>query len=78
MRKKINKFSNVGVSICGGVSHNIGQIVVAALIVENMKLFFYLPILLISGALTGAVIGFISKKLLYIVGNTTDLVWKKR
>ncbi len=50
-------FSMVGVSIIGGVSHNIGQIAVAILYVENMNLVFYLPVLLIFGAVTGTLIG---------------------
>ncbi|HWT75805.1 MAG TPA: Gx transporter family protein [Mobilitalea sp.] len=50
-------FSFVGVSIIGGISHNIGQIIMAIFVVENLNLVYYLPFLLISGILTGAVIG---------------------
>ena len=46
-----------GVSITGGVTHNIGQILVAVWLVNNVILVSYLPFLLISGAVTGAVIG---------------------
>ena len=58
---KTDKFSIIGISISGGIFHNIGQICVAALVVENMKLFYYLPILLVSGILTGAVIGMVAQ-----------------
>lgn len=58
---KTDQFSIIGISISGGIFHNIGQIFVAALVVENMKLFYYLPILLVSGILTGAVIGMVAQ-----------------
>ena len=41
--KKAGKFSTIGVSIAGGVGHNLGQIIVAALVLETEKIFFYLP-----------------------------------
>lgn len=51
----------------GGVSHNIGQIIVASIVVENLKLVYYLPALLIAGAVTGFIMGILSKKILPIV-----------
>ena len=51
------KFSPVTVSIAGGVSHNIGQIIVAVLVLKSIQLFSYLPVLIISGMMTGAVMG---------------------
>lgn len=56
-------FSVVGVSILGGVTHNMGQLLVAMFVVENLKLAYYLPVLLISGATAGAVIGILGKRL---------------
>ena len=47
--KKTNLFSTVGVSIAGGVCHNLGQILVAMAVLETGKLILYLPVLLISG-----------------------------
>lgn len=52
-------FGQAGVSIIGGVSHNIGQIFIAILITENLNLVYYLPFLLVSGVVSGAVIGII-------------------
>ncbi len=49
--------SITGVSIIGGISHNIGQILVAVWVVSNVMLLYYLPFLLVSGAVTGTVIG---------------------
>ena len=58
--KKTNKFSPMGTSICGAVAHNIGQITVAIILMEEFKIAFYLPILIITGAITGALIGLIA------------------
>lgn len=55
--KKTKKFSLVGISVLGGVFHNIGQIIVAIIVVENTKIAYYLPLLLVSGLITGALIG---------------------
>ena len=55
--KKSNLFSTVGVSMAGGVSHNIGQILVAALVVSDLKIFAYLPVLMFSGIISGILIG---------------------
>lgn len=54
---KVKGFSVIGVSVAGGVLHNIGQLIVAIFAVSNLKLAFYLPILLIAGVVTGALIG---------------------
>ena len=54
-------FSVIGVSVAGGVTHNIGQLLAAVLIVENLNLFFYVPVLIIAGLITGLLIGIISK-----------------
>lgn len=48
------------VSIAGGVFHNLGQLVVAICVVENIHLLYYLPWLLAAGILTGALIGIVS------------------
>ena len=58
------EFGTVAVSCAGGVAHNIGQISFAALLVENSRLFYYLPVLLIAGVLAGIVIGIIGGELI--------------
>ena len=55
--KKTEKFSILGVSIAGGVSHNIGQILAAMAMLGTAYLAWYLPGLLVSGTLAGAAIG---------------------
>ena len=47
----------LGVSILGGLSHNIGQMAVAALLLTEARLLLYLPVLLLAGTLTGALLG---------------------
>lgn len=57
--KKIRVFGIVGVSVIGGVSHNIGQIAIAAAIVQHTGLFYYSPALIIAGVVTGGLIGYV-------------------
>ena len=60
LAKKSKCFSMVGVSVLGGVSHNIGQIIIAILTVSNVYIITYLPILLITGVVSGACIGLLA------------------
>ena len=55
--KKSGKFSPVGVSAAGGVAHNIGQIAVAMIAMGTSLVLWYIPVLIISGTLTGALVG---------------------
>ncbi len=58
--KKTGLFSVTGVSMAGGVAHNLGQLLVAAFLVSNIKVFLYFPILIFSGIISGSLIGIIS------------------
>ncbi|MDE5605336.1 MAG: Gx transporter family protein [Eubacterium sp.] len=58
---KKTKLSIIGVSMLGGICHNIGQIIVAALIMETPNIAYYLPVLLVAGLLTGLLLGVVSK-----------------
>ena len=60
LMKKLKIFSTTVVSVTGGVLHNVGQILVACLVLETDVLLYYLPILILSGVITGAVIGIIA------------------
>lgn len=55
--RRIGIFTPVGVSAAGGVAHNAGQIICAALIMENAGLTYYLAPLTVAGVITGCVIG---------------------
>ncbi len=64
--KKIKGFSMIGVSLAGGISHNIGQIFVAALMLRTTSVIYYLPVLLIAGTITGILIGILGGMLLKV------------
>lgn len=68
LRKK-GGFSVVGVSIAGGVFHNIGQLIVASVIVETFSVMYYVPVLLIAGLVTGLLIGIASDGMLKRLAN---------
>ncbi len=67
--KKTNIFSMIAVSILGGISHNIGQIIIACVIVENIGLFYYMPFLIILGIATGFITGIVGDKAVYYIKN---------
>ena len=58
--KRFSPLSAIGVSVAGGVAHNVGQVGIAAIIVQNGRMFYYLPYLLISGILAGIVVGILA------------------
>ena len=62
--KKNQGFSILGISIAGGVFHNIGQLIVAMVVVETYSVAYYIPVLLIAGFLTGLVIGIAAGEML--------------
>lgn len=62
--KKNEKFSILGISMAGGVFHNIGQLLVAMLVLESLNLVYYAAVLLISGLITGIIIGIISGEII--------------
>jgi heptaprenyl diphosphate synthase len=58
--KKINLFSQIGVSIIGGISHNLGQILVAIFLFDTIQIGYYMIVLSITGTIAGVLIGIIS------------------
>ena len=61
--RRTGGFSIQGVSIAGGVFHNIGQLLLA-MIVETYQVWYYFPVLLVSGLVTGLLIGIVSSEVL--------------
>ena len=59
--RRTEKFSVLGVSVAGGVCHNLAQLAVAAAVLRTPQIVWYLPILLLSGVLTGALIGIVAR-----------------
>ena len=62
--KRSGAFSIIGVSMAGGVSHNVGQLIMAMLVVETYAVGYYLPVLLIAGLITGTLIGIAGREML--------------
>ena len=58
--KKTQKVSMTTVSVAGGVAHNVGQILVAMVVLETTAIVYYLLILWIAGVFAGIVIGVLS------------------
>lgn len=69
--RKSKLFSVIGVSIIGGISHNVGQIITAIWVVNSKTLLYYLPILLLSGAITGIIIGILASVIVNRIGSFT-------
>ena len=71
--KKKELLGTVGVSVMGGVGHNIGQLAVAAAVVQSGSLFYYLPVLLAAGTVAGALIGIVGGVLVERLENRLGL-----
>ena len=67
------KLSIIGVSMMGGICHNIGQIIVAAIVMETARIAYYLPVLLAAGLITGLILGIVSK----LITERVDKIKKK-
>ncbi|MBO5303874.1 MAG: Gx transporter family protein [Lachnospiraceae bacterium] len=61
--KRTGKLQIISISVAGGICHNIGQLCIASIVVENYNLFYYMPMLLISGFITGFLIGILAQEM---------------
>ncbi len=50
-------FSLIGVSVFGALGHNVAQLTVAAIIINNIRIYVYLPIMILTSIFTGVFIG---------------------
>lgn len=57
-------FSIFGISMTGGVFHNLGQLLVAIFLLSSLNLVYYLPVMILSGIVTGLINGMIAEVLL--------------
>lgn len=62
-----NSFSPVGISIIGGVTHNLAQLLISTLLLNTPAFLWYSPVLLISGIITGLINGLITTKIIHTV-----------
>lgn len=67
--KKSQLFGVLPISVCGGMFHNVGQLILAACIVENYNIFYYMPVLLLAGIITGLLIGIAAQEIILRIGN---------
>ena len=72
--KKINLFSPIGVSVAGGVAHNIGQLIIAMFIIESYSVINYLPVLMIAGIICGLIVGIVA----WMVIKYVNVIFRKR
>lgn len=71
--KKTGKFSIAGVSMAGGVLHNLGQLLVASFLIKDLRIFFYFPILLFSGLASGIAIGILATLVMRVLPKNLHL-----
>ena len=62
--KRFSPLSPMGVIVSGGVTHNVGQILLACLLLRTSAVAYYLPVLILTGTLSGIVIGICSAVLI--------------
>ncbi len=65
--KRIKGFSMTGISIAGGVAHNVGQLLTAMVILGNVHLGWYFPPLLVAGVVAGGLIGMLAGRVQAVV-----------
>lgn len=58
--KKLD-FGILGVSVGGGIFHNLGQLMVAFILLENLNVFYYMPMLIVSGVISALITGSVAK-----------------
>ena len=61
LARRAKGLSVVGVSVLGAVAHNIAQLAVACFVVETRAILAYLPVLLVSAAITGVLTGLVAR-----------------
>ena len=58
--KKLTPLAETTISVCGGIMHNVGQIIAASLVLSTNVVIYYLPFLLLSGVIAGIAVGTVS------------------
>lgn len=64
MRIGNKRFSQIGISVAGGITHNIGQLTAATFVLGTSKIFYYLPFLMLTGIVTGIFVGMAARYLI--------------
>ncbi len=71
--KRSGRFSTVGMSLAGGVAHNLGQVLVAMLIFDNAGMLCYFPILIVTGVAAGVFVGILAGLVISKMGKVTKI-----
>lgn len=67
LAKKIDKLSVIGVSVLGGVFHNLGQLIVAILVMGTLKIAYYFSVLAVAGLVTGLLLGIVADRIISLL-----------
>ena len=62
--KRLDFLSSTGVSVAGGMMHNVGQILMAMWLMNTAELGYYLIVLAITGTVAGLLIGLCAAQLI--------------
>ena len=65
--KKVDCFSMVGVSIAGGIFHNLGQILMAMFLLETAQIGYYMIVLTVTGTVAGIFVGLVGSFVMKIL-----------
>lgn len=71
--KRTGYLGMYGVSMAGGVSHNIAQLAVAAWVVETGGIYYYMPPLLVAGVIMGMIIGALAARMYPVAKKIVEL-----
>ncbi len=55
--RKTGVFSEIGVSVAGGIFHNLGQILMVIVLTETLSVGYYMAVLTVSGTVSGIIVG---------------------
>lgn len=73
--KRSGRFSIMGVSMAGGIFHNVGQIGIAVFATKAVSVVYYLPVLMVAGIVTGFLVGIAARE--FIGHMEKVLQWRK-
>ncbi|MCR5666967.1 MAG: Gx transporter family protein [Eubacterium sp.] len=73
--RRTKQFHVISISAVGGIVHNLGQLIVAAFVVENYNIMYYFAVLMIAGVITGVIIGIVGNEMIKRVGR---FFWKRQ
>ena len=55
--KKADFLSEVGISVAGGIFHNLGQVILAVILLNTAEIGYYMIVLAVTGTIAGIFVG---------------------